>query len=146
MHLMKVKIQKAQNSCNWLCLNLPLRSRIIPSHFRKITCLLANDWVEYCIVDTAFKYWNGIVPGYIQEMFKPSLYRYSTRSNTKQIQNKKVYIFLGLEIWLKLNVGIENIKKRFLLWMLKGETLYFIWKHMLIQIIILSHYFRRYYH
>ena len=27
-----------------------------------------------------FKYWNGIVPEYIHEMFKPSLCRYSTKS------------------------------------------------------------------
>ena len=42
---------------------------INPSHFRKINWLPVNDRVEYCIVDTVFKYWNEMVPGYIHEMF-----------------------------------------------------------------------------
>ena len=52
------------------------RSHIDPSNYRKI------NWfpVEYCIANTVFKCWNRIVPGYIHEMFKPSLGRYSTRS------------------------------------------------------------------
>ena len=41
--------------------------------------------IENCIVNIVFKYSNGIVPEYIHEMFKPSLYRYSRRS---QMENK----------------------------------------------------------
>ena len=95
---LKLKLQKAQNKCIRFCLNLPPRSHINPSHFRKINWLPVSDRVEYCIANTVFKYWNGIVPGYIHEMFKPSLCRYSTRLQMaldilcgKQIQGKKAY-------------------------------------------------------
>ena len=77
---LKLKHHKAQNKCIRFCLNLPPRFHIDPSHFRKINRLPVSDRVEYCIANTVFKYWNGIVPGYIHEMFKPSFCRYSTRS------------------------------------------------------------------
>ena len=75
-----------------------MRSHIDPSHFRKISWLPVSDRVEYCIANTAFKYWNGIVRGYIHKMFKPSLCRHSTRLQMaldiplqKKIQGKKAY-------------------------------------------------------
>ena len=37
------------------------------THFRKINWLPFSDRIEYCIANTAFKYWNGIVPGYIMK-------------------------------------------------------------------------------
>ena len=37
--------------------------------------LPVSDRVEHCTTNTTFKYWNGIVPGYTHEMFKPSLCR-----------------------------------------------------------------------
>ena len=77
---LKLKLQKAQNKCTRFCLNLHPRSHIDPYHFRKINWLLVSDRVEYCIANTIFKYWNGNVPGYIHEVFRPSLCRYSTRS------------------------------------------------------------------
>ena len=58
--LLKLKLQKAQNKCICFCLNLPTRSHVNPSHFRKIEWLLVSDRVEYCIANNAvFKYWNG---------------------------------------------------------------------------------------
>ena len=77
---LKLKLQKGQKRCICICLNLLPRSHIDPSHFRKISWLPVSDRVEYCIASTIFKYWNGIVPEYIQLIFKPSLCRYSTRS------------------------------------------------------------------
>ena len=77
---LKLKLQKAQNKCIHFCLNLPPRSHIVPFHFRKINWVSVSDRVEYCIANTIFKYWNRILPGYIHEMGKPSLCRYSTRS------------------------------------------------------------------
>ena len=76
----KIKLQKAQNKCIRFCLNLTPRSHIDPSHFRKINLLPVSDRVEHCIPNTVFNYWNGIVPGHIDGMFKPSLCRYSARS------------------------------------------------------------------
>ena len=43
-----------------------------PSHFGKINWLPSKGRAEYYIVVFGFKkQWNGIVPGYINEMFKP---------------------------------------------------------------------------
>ena len=43
---LKLKLQKAQNKCIGFCLNLPPRSHIDPSQFRKINCLPVNDRVD----------------------------------------------------------------------------------------------------
>ena len=51
----------------YFCLNLPPRSHIDPSQFGKINELPVSDRVEYCIANTVFKYWNGLVPGYIMK-------------------------------------------------------------------------------
>ena len=61
-------------------LNFPPRSLIDPSYFRKTNWLPASDRGEYCIANTVFKYWNGILAGQIHEMFKPSFSRHSKRS------------------------------------------------------------------
>ena len=76
----KTQTSKSSKKCIRFCLNLPPISYIDPSHFRKINWSPVSDRVEYCIANTIFKYRNIIVPGYIHEMFKPSLCRYSTRS------------------------------------------------------------------
>ena len=47
-----------------------------PAHCMKINWLPASGRVEY---GTA-KYWNGVVPRYINETFMPSLCGYSTGS------------------------------------------------------------------
>ena len=114
---LKLKIQKAQHECICFCLNLPPRSHINPSHFRKIDWLLVSDRVEYCIANTDFRYWNGIVRGYIHEMFKPSLCRYSARSHMaldiplrKTNTGQKSLSFLGPKIWFKIGPSIKNVK------------------------------------
>ena len=113
---LKLKLQKAQNKRIRFCLNLPPRSHIGPSHFRKISWLPVSDRVEYCIANTVFKYWNGVVPGYIHEMFKPSLCRYSTRSQMaldiplrKTNTGQKSLSSLGTKIWSKIGPSIKNV-------------------------------------
>ena len=64
--------QKAQNKCIRFCLNLPARSYIDPSHIRKLNWLPVSNRSRILFANTVFKCWNGIVPGYIHEMFKPS--------------------------------------------------------------------------
>ena len=64
---LKTKTSKAQNKCIHFWLNLPPRSHINPSHFRKIKWFPVSDRVEYCIANTVFKYWNIIVPGYVNK-------------------------------------------------------------------------------
>ena len=112
-----LKLQKAQNKCIRFCLNLRPRTHINPSHFGKIKWLLVSDTVEYCIANTIFKYWSGIVPGYIHEMFKPSLCRYSTRSQMaldiplrKTNTGQKSLSFLGPKIWSKIGPSIKNVR------------------------------------
>ena len=73
---------------------------IDPSHCSKINWLPVSDRVECCIANIVFKCWNGIVPGYIHEMFK-SLYSADIAQDLcrchwahlcgKQIQGKKEY-------------------------------------------------------
>ena len=113
---LKLKLQKAQNKCIRFCLNLPPRSHINPSHFRKINQLPVSDRVEYCIANTVFQYWNGIVPGYINEIFRPSLCRYSTRLQMaldiplrKTNKGQKSLSFLGPKIWSKIDPSIKNV-------------------------------------
>ena len=114
---LELELQKAQNKCIRFCLNLSPRSHIDPSHFRKINWLPVSDRVEYCIANTTFKYWNGIVPGYILKMFKPSLCRYSTRSQMaldillrKTNTGQKSLSFLGPKIWPKIDPSIKNVR------------------------------------
>ena len=89
--------------------------RIELSHFTKISWLPVGDRVEYCITNTVFKYSNGIVPGYIHEMFKPSLCRYNTGSQMaldipmrKTNTEQKSLSFLGPKIWSKIDPSIKN--------------------------------------
>ena len=94
---LKFTLQKAQNKCIRSCLHLPPRSHIDSSHFRKTNWLSVSDRVKYSIANTLFKYWNGIVPGYIHKIFKPSLCRYSTRSQ----------MALDIPLW-KRNTGQKS--------------------------------------
>ena len=104
----KLKLQNAQNKCIRFCLNLPPISHSYQSHFRKINWLPVSHRVEYCIANTVFKYWNGIAPEYIHEIFNLSLCRYSTRSQIaleislrKAKTWNKMLSFLGPKIWSK---------------------------------------------
>ena len=118
---LKLKLQKAQNKCICFCQNLPPRSHINPSLFKKINWLPASDRMEYYIVNTIFKYWNGIVPGYVHEIFKSSLCRFSTRSqielniplrktNTGQKSLSFLRPKLRPKIWSKINLSVKNVK------------------------------------
>ena len=114
---LKLKLQKAQNKCIRFCLNLPPRSHIDPSHLRKTNWLPVSDRVEYCIANTVFKYWNGIVPRYVPVMFKPSLCRYRTRSQMtlgitlrKTNTGQKNLSFLGPKIWSKIGPSMKNVR------------------------------------
>ena len=114
---LKLKLQKAQNKCIRFSLNLPPRSLINPSYFRKINWLVVSDRVEYCIANTVYKYWNRTVPGYIHEMFKPSHCRYSTRSQMafdiprqKTNTGQKSLSFFGPKIRSKIGPSIKTVR------------------------------------
>ena len=62
-------------------------------------------------MNTVFKHWNGIVPGYIHEMFKPWLYKCSTRSQVAlDIPGRKNLCFLGPKIWSKIDPSMKNVR------------------------------------
>ena len=77
---MKTKLPIAQNKYIRFCLELPSRVHINPSHFRKINWLPVESRVELCTSTTVFKYWKGIAPSYLNDIFMPSLNNYNTRS------------------------------------------------------------------
>ena len=98
------KFKKLNKSIRF-CQNIPPQSHIDPLHFRKTNWLPVSDRVDYCIANTVFKYWNGIVPRYVHEIFKPSLCRCSLKSQMtldiplpKKNYRAKKLILLGAKI------------------------------------------------
>ena len=77
---LKTILQIAQNKCIRFCLELTPHGHISPSHFRKINWLPVEHRVELCTSTTVFKYWKGIAPSYLHDMFMPSLNNYNARS------------------------------------------------------------------
>ena len=109
---LKLKLQKDQNKWIRFSLNLPPRSHIDSSHFRKI------NW-----------------PGYIHEMFQSSLCRYSTRSQTaldiplrKKNTGHKSVSFLGPKIWSKIGPSIKNVRISSSFMHAIKKAFYFIYK------------------
>ena len=133
---LKLKLQKAQNKCICFCLNLPPGSHTNPSHFRKITWLPVSDRVKYCIANTVFKKWNGIVSGYIHEIFKPSLCIYSTRLQMpldiplrKKNTGQKMLILLPAKKYgPKYALVSKMLEHHLLLCMLLRKIIYFIFE------------------
>ena len=114
---LKLNLERAQKKCIRFYLNLPPRSHIDTSHFRKINWLPAGDREKSCIANTVFKYLNGIVPRYIHEIFIPSLCRYNTGSQMaldkplrKTNTGQKSLSFFGPKIWSKKTPSINIVK------------------------------------
>ena len=108
-------MQIAQNKCIRSCLELPPRGHICPSHLRKINWLLVERRVELCTSTTVFKYWKGIAPSYLNDMFMPSLNNYNTRSQMaldiplcRTNKGQKSMSFLGPKIWNKVSSNIKT--------------------------------------
>ena len=94
---------------------LPSCGHISPSHFRKINWLLVEHRVELCTSTTVFKYWKGIAPSYLNDMFMPSLNNYNTRSQMaldiplcRTNKGQKSMSFLGPKIWNKVSSNIKT--------------------------------------
>ena len=91
-----------------LCLDLPLRSHNEVIHFQKINWFPVSGRIESCMVTTAFKHYNGIIPSYIHDIFKPSSNKYNTGSQMaldirKINTGEKSFTFLETKIWTKIN-------------------------------------------
>ena len=114
---LRIKLQKAQNNYIRFCLNLPPRSHIDPSHFRKNKLFSSQQQNRILYNKHHFKYQNGTK---IILMKCLSLYYadiYSTRSQLalniplrKTNTWQKSLSFLGPKIWSKVNSSIKNVK------------------------------------
>ena len=83
--LLKTKLKIVQNKCIRFCFKLPLRGHINPSYFRKINWLPVESRAELrtsTTSTTVFKYWKGITPSYLNDMFMRLLNNYNIRSKT----------------------------------------------------------------
>ena len=96
-------------------LGAPTLCHINPSHFGKINWLLVEHRVELCTSTAAFKYWKGIAPSYLNDMFMPSLNNYNTRSQMaldiplcRTNKGQKSMSFLGPKIWNKVSSNIKT--------------------------------------
>ena len=113
--VLKMKLQIAQNKCISLCLELPPRGHINPSHFRKINWLSVERRVELCTSTNVFKYCKGIAPSFLNNMFMPSINNYNTRSELaldiplfRTIKGQESMSFLGPKIWNKVSSNIKT--------------------------------------
>ena len=102
----KKRFQTTQNKYIRYCLDLPSRSHISATHFRKIYWLPVDLRVELCTATTVYKYWNQLAPSYFNDIFTLSLNRYNTRSQMaldiplrKSALGQKIISFLGPKIW-----------------------------------------------
>ena len=107
---LKTKLEIAQNKYIRFCLELLPHGHISPSHFRKIIWLPVERKVELLTSTTAFKYWKGIAPSYLNDMFMPSQDNYNTRSQMaldislcRTSKGQKSMSFLGTKIWNNLS-------------------------------------------
>ena len=105
----KNRFQTTQNKCIQYCLDLPSRSHISATHFRKR--------VELSTATSVYKYWNRLAPSYFNDIFTPSLNRYNTRSQMaldipllKTALGQKNISFLGLKIWSKISNNLKVVK------------------------------------
>ena len=113
----KKRFQTTQNKCIRYCLDLPSRSHISATHFRKINWLPVDLRVELCTAATGYKYCNQLAPSYFNDIFTPSLNRYNTRSQMaldmplrKTALGQKNISFLGPKIWSKISNDLKVVK------------------------------------
>lgn len=79
--------------------------------------LSVSERIESCIAATVFKYWTGIVPLYINNIFDPSQIRCNTKSQmtfdipVRKISTGQVALsFYGLKTWTKVSHSTKSIK------------------------------------
>ena len=112
---LKTKLQTAPSKCILFCLELPLCGHINPCHFMKINWLSVEREVELCTPTTVFKYWKGIPPSYLNDMFMPSLIAITLDRRwhwiyhfEEQLKDKKIMSFLGPQVRNKVSSNIKT--------------------------------------
>ena len=149
---LKAKLQIAQNKCIRFCLELPPCGHTNSSNFRKINWLPVERRVGLCTSTTVFKYWKGIAPSYLNDMFMPSLNNYDTRSQMaldtplcRIIIGQKGMPFLGPKIWNKISSNIKTAATTsFFMYRLKKKILSKLQK-LAILLTFLYYYYYYYY-
>ena len=133
---LKLKLQKDQSKWIRFSLNLPPRSHIDPSHFRKINWLpfgaKQNTVLRLPFLRTGMELYQDIFmkcfslhcAGMVQDHR-----RHWTYLCGKKNTGHKSISFLGPKIWSKIGPSIKNVRISFsLLCMLLGKNFYFIYK------------------
>ena len=105
------------HNCIRLCLGLFPRFYVGALYLLKINYFPVSDTVESCTATALPKYWNAIVPSYINEMFKPSYNRYNTKTQIalyiplrKINTGQQALSFLGPKIQIKTSHSTKNVK------------------------------------
>ena len=77
---------------------------------------MVSNRATYCIANTIIKYWNGIAPEYVHEIFNPLLCRYSLRSQMtldmplrKKNRGQKSLSFLGPKTRSRIDPRFKNV-------------------------------------
>ena len=114
--MFKKRFQITQNKHIQYCLDLPPRSHISTTYFRKINWLPVEFRVELCTATAEFKYSNQLTSSYFNKIFTPSFNRCNTRSQMaldiplrKTVLGQKSISFLGPKTWSKINNDLKTV-------------------------------------
>ena len=114
---LKKKLQIAQNKCVRYCLYLGNREGIRYRHFKEINWLPISERVDQFIAVSVYKFSKGLVPIYMEDVFKnnPSLRRtrYSNESKLSILSSnlnygKNCISYRGATIWNSLEISIKE--------------------------------------
>ena len=109
---LKDKLQTSQNRCIRYCLGMGNRTHIGIKEFKQINWLPVENRVNQCIAVTAYNFYNGQCPSYINEVFeKTDSSKVRTRRSfhsLKQPQylknkSRKALSYIGPKIWNDLD-------------------------------------------
>jgi len=113
---LKTRIQTIQNKCIRLCLNLGNRTHIGINMFKVINWLPTQKRFEQCLCTSIFKFFIGMAPTYISEMYFPVKQSLYTRRSLNKLclPNKnttrgiKTLSYIGPRIWNNLSIFLKS--------------------------------------
>ena len=114
---LKNRLQTTQNKCIRFCLQLGHKTHISKKDFEDINWLQIQDRFQQCINSSVYKYFEKRCPFYMENIYKPTLYRvHNTRNSHNRLtqpfrktnlgQNSISYI--GPSVW---NALPDNLKQ-----------------------------------
>ena len=117
---LKTVLQITQISRSRYCLGLKDRSHIWKNNFKKINWLLVSNWVDQCLVLTAYNFKNALSPKYMADIhslqISPNIWtRRSTDSFVVPCYKKetagKSISYSGFEIWNDFQPKYKSISQ-----------------------------------